>query len=329
MEEQNLQEKLTSDMSIADVIKDFVHSDDKRFAGKSKEERIEMAKGAYYSMQKEEAENLDELFSKKDPSKPPKLKKKSPGVQAAIAGVATGLALNWAKKAAKRMGVSHLIPPTVASAGAVGALAHSAAKKHNEMVDNLLQHNVGSKVKVKNEDDSFYGEVVGHSIEENKPLVHVKDAYGNVRKAHLDTVKPYNLEENKFFSNIMTKLEEGRGRPPKEGSAAWKRRQAAASHGDSQESDVLSLADQLMKHKDYGDKPHTIRFKDGSSHEITAKQRDKALGVMRSLVGPGKNPDARDKKIAEMSRSHKHFLGHIGEGPLVSDSLHPMSAQKK
>jgi hypothetical protein len=33
-------------------IKDFIKSDDIRFKGKSKEERIEMAKGAYYAAQK-------------------------------------------------------------------------------------------------------------------------------------------------------------------------------------------------------------------------------------------------------------------------------------
>jgi hypothetical protein len=54
-EETELTEKLTKDMSAADIIDDFVHSDDPKFAGKSKEERKKMALGAYYSMHPEKS----------------------------------------------------------------------------------------------------------------------------------------------------------------------------------------------------------------------------------------------------------------------------------
>lgn len=50
---------ITKNMSIADVIKDFVNSTDKRFDGKSKDERIKMAKGAFYAMQSESILNDD------------------------------------------------------------------------------------------------------------------------------------------------------------------------------------------------------------------------------------------------------------------------------
>ena len=49
-EEEHLDEKLTKGMSAGEVISDFVHSDDPKFAGKSKKERMRMALGAYYSM---------------------------------------------------------------------------------------------------------------------------------------------------------------------------------------------------------------------------------------------------------------------------------------
>jgi hypothetical protein len=52
-ESDELDEKLTSGMSASEVIRDFVHSDDPKFAGKSKEERIKMALGAFYGMRKE------------------------------------------------------------------------------------------------------------------------------------------------------------------------------------------------------------------------------------------------------------------------------------
>ena len=55
MGEETLAEKLSPSDSIDKWISDFVHSDDKRFDGKSKEERIRMAKGAYYAAQRNEA----------------------------------------------------------------------------------------------------------------------------------------------------------------------------------------------------------------------------------------------------------------------------------
>ena len=48
-----LEETLTSSASASDWVHDFVHSKNEKFKGKSKEERIRMALGAYYSKKKE------------------------------------------------------------------------------------------------------------------------------------------------------------------------------------------------------------------------------------------------------------------------------------
>lgn len=56
-----IDEKLKPSMGVGAYIDDFVHSKNKRFAGKSKEQRIKMAKGAYYGATKESANpNLEE-----------------------------------------------------------------------------------------------------------------------------------------------------------------------------------------------------------------------------------------------------------------------------
>lgn len=55
MDEETLAEVLSPKDPLEKWIHDFVHSDDKRFEGKSKEERIRMATGAYYAAQKNEA----------------------------------------------------------------------------------------------------------------------------------------------------------------------------------------------------------------------------------------------------------------------------------
>lgn len=67
--ELELNEVLSKDASAGEWIHDFVHSDNPRFKGKSKEERIKMALGAYYGRQNEELE-LNEVKSQYHPSHP-------------------------------------------------------------------------------------------------------------------------------------------------------------------------------------------------------------------------------------------------------------------
>ena len=55
VKEEALDEKLTKGMKVSDVISDFVHSDDPKFKGKSKKERMKMALGAYYGMHPEKS----------------------------------------------------------------------------------------------------------------------------------------------------------------------------------------------------------------------------------------------------------------------------------
>jgi hypothetical protein len=60
--DQMINEVLSKDASAGKWIHDFVHSDNPKFAGKSKAKRKEMALGAYYAKQRnEEVEQIDEL----------------------------------------------------------------------------------------------------------------------------------------------------------------------------------------------------------------------------------------------------------------------------
>ena len=49
---------ITKNTSASEIIDDFVHSKNPKFAGKSKEERRKMALGAYYSMHKEDIDDV-------------------------------------------------------------------------------------------------------------------------------------------------------------------------------------------------------------------------------------------------------------------------------
>lgn len=59
-EETQIDEVLTKATSVDDVIHDFVHSTNPKFAGKSKQERIKMALGAYYGMHPEKKKSVEE-----------------------------------------------------------------------------------------------------------------------------------------------------------------------------------------------------------------------------------------------------------------------------
>ena len=51
-EDEQMNEKLAADATAGDYIDDFVHSDNPKFAGKSKEKRKKMALGAFYAKNK-------------------------------------------------------------------------------------------------------------------------------------------------------------------------------------------------------------------------------------------------------------------------------------
>ena len=57
---KKLQEVLTKKTTAGQVISDFIHSKDPKFAGKSKEERKKMALGAYYGMHPEKSKKMEE-----------------------------------------------------------------------------------------------------------------------------------------------------------------------------------------------------------------------------------------------------------------------------
>jgi len=64
--QKQIDEVLKKDASAGDWIHDFVHSDNPKFAGKSKAERKKMALGAYYAKQNEEADADLDLKNRKD-----------------------------------------------------------------------------------------------------------------------------------------------------------------------------------------------------------------------------------------------------------------------
>lgn len=51
--EETIEEKIAKSTSVEEIIDDIVHSDDPKFDGKSKKERIQIALGIYYNLHPE------------------------------------------------------------------------------------------------------------------------------------------------------------------------------------------------------------------------------------------------------------------------------------
>ena len=131
-------------------------------------------------------------------------------------------------------------------------------------------------------------------------------------------------ERAKSKTNEEVSLDEGRGRPPKEGSAAWKKRQSEGG-GDS---DTPGLHGQLIKHKHLQNAPPKIKFTNGEEAHVSAEHRDRAIKHLEGMIGPGKNPQARDNAVKAMSHSHAGFKQAIGVESKPEEKKSSMSAQR-
>jgi hypothetical protein len=135
---------------------------------------------------------------------------------------------------------------------------------------------------------------------------------------------PGELRRNEQFAPSGESLDEGRGRPPKPGSAAYKRRQSEGG-GDS---DTPGLHGQLIKHKSLQNAPPKIKFTNGEEAHISAEHRDRAIKHLEGMIGPGKNPQARDNAVEAMSRSHAGLMQAIGVESKPEEKKSAMSAQR-
>jgi hypothetical protein len=125
---------------------------------------------------------------------------------------------------------------------------------------------------------------------------------------------------NEAISNALAKkkfeLEEGRGRPPKEGSAAWHKAQAAKSgdEGETQEADK-NIHTQL--HKVISAKK-PVTFNNGKTHEISSAHAHKALALLQNT-----KPSERLALQHSLSHSHDRFHETIKTGKAVTDPAKP------
>ena len=138
-------------------------------------------------------------------------------------------------------------------------------KEESEQIDELSKGTMGSYVnKAKDQIDAAsyrQGHRDSRGAGGNNPASNAIEKKLTKRHKGIETaVSKLTKEEQDFIDALNADtLEEGRGRPPKEGSAAWKARQGKA------DDDMVALGMQLRKAQSINKK---VRFMDSKEHDI-------------------------------------------------------------
>jgi len=321
-EVEQVAEVLTKSMGAGKWIKDFVKSKNPRFAGKSEEKRKEMALGAFYS--KEEVEQVVvESTNIKNVSGLKKVSShgdfdlyKGKGDDHLLVHRETGEVHHGfsgktldVKKFLKNYEFENLPRPA------------------KEEVEAVAEVTMRRTIPTKQERDAANKYYANHNIalsaEKRRAGIENYPGREDPIIGNLKGTFKKNSEKDKA-ANEEVSLDEGRGRPPKPGSAAYKRRQSEGG-GDS---DTPGLHGQLIKHKSLQNAPPKIKFTNGEEAHISAEHRDRAIKHLEGMIGPGKNPEARDAAVREMSKSPAGLMQAIGVESKPEETKSSMSAQR-
>lgn len=118
----------------------------------------------------------------------------------------------------------------------------------------------------------------------------------------------------KFVKNEEVDLDEGRGRPPKEGSKAWHAKQASMKSGEGEEQEADKNIVNQMRKKPVGDH-HSLTFNNGEKKQVHVQHVNKALSMLANTPKPAD----REKLQNSLSHSHDRFMNTIKSGKAEED----------
>ena len=111
----------------------------------------------------------------------------------------------------------------------------------------------------------------------------------------------------KMATKEETGLDEGRGRPPKPGSAAYIAQQKAKEAGEAEGPEPDEhIMNQVRKAADSGMMPHKIKYADGSTHSLHRVHARAVIAKYNRL-----KPFAKEEMQAEIAKSHEHMMKHV------------------
>lgn len=115
------------------------------------------------------------------------------------------------------------------------------------------------------------------------------------------------LDANFDELNAEIEIDEARGRPPKEGSAAWKRRQEAEKKGETEGDEPRQhIIQQLQRAKLSMQGGAKIKFKNGEEHEVRGSHASKLLDKYA-----GMKPAEKESFQKEIGSSHEALKKHL------------------
>jgi hypothetical protein len=169
-------------------------------------------------------------------------------------------------------------------------------KEESEQIDELSKATMGSYINKAAERIGTKGVTAGLKIAaDEKSSSNFKDM-GKRQKGIAKAVSKLTKEEQDFIDALNTDtLEEGRGRPPKEGSAAWKARQGKA------DDDMVALGMQLRKAQSINKK---VRFMDGKEHDIHPNH----ITRFNDHMGARRTTQEKDNFQRQAHKSHADFV---------------------
>ncbi len=168
-----------------------------------------------------------------------------------------------------------------------------------EEVEDLGERNDENKIK-----KNVFTAKLGQKLAREKGFTFYADAKAAGRKILRKEETDLTQEEIDFIEATMDDLDEGRGRPPKEGSDAFKRRQEEGqATADEPRQHPIQQLERIKRDMRGG---ADFLHRDGSTHHVTGSQASKILDKYQGL-----KPSEKETMQKEIHGSHAGLKKHL------------------
>lgn len=189
-----------------------------------------------------------------------------------------------------------------AGSAAHNAMTHGQKKAEQDEVDRITNRHMsfGDKDKIHAALKTTHRDVEAPREKAGKRIAGINMAVKKLTKEEAELTQ----EEIDFIEATMADLEEGRGRPPKEGSEAWKKRQAeGAAEQDEPRQHPIQQLERIKRDMRGG---ADFKHRDGSVHHVTGAQASKILDKYHGL-----KPAEKETMQKEIHASHAGLKKHL------------------
>lgn len=198
-----------------------------------------------------------------------------------------------------------------AATALIGSTAGSSATRHNVYVPYVDDNHDETKKRVSSDfektlkDSKDYTARNIYEEVEKIDELHIKQKKLDANKNDKIDAEDFRILRKRKMKEGIEQVDEGRGRPPKEGSEAWKRRQAASQSGED-DGDSKHIIDDLRKASTNIKGEGPVRFKNGT----TNVQRGHAIRILAKYMRQEKPVD-KEEMQDRISNSYDHLKKEI------------------